>query len=92
MTFEWDPVKDQLNREKHGVTFEEAATIFDDDFQITISDPDHSIGESRYVTIGVTAQRRLVVVCHTEDDDDRIRIISARTTTATERRIYEQGD
>jgi uncharacterized DUF497 family protein len=92
MTFEWDPVKDQLNQEKHDVTFEEAATVFDDDLQITIPDPDHSIGEDRYVTIGITAQRRLMVVCHTKDEDDHVRIISARMTTATERRIYEQGE
>ena len=92
MQFEWDPAKDRGNQEKHGVSFNEAATAFDDDLQTTIPDPDHSIGEHRYLTIGLTVRRRLVVVSHTEDDDDRIRIISARNTTVAERRIYEQGE
>lgn len=92
MQFEWDPTKDQRNQEKHGIRFKEATTVFDDELQVTIRDPDHSIGERRYVTIGLSIEGRLVVVSHTEDDDDRIRIISARRTTATERRIYEEGE
>jgi uncharacterized DUF497 family protein len=92
MQFEWDPTKDQRNQQKHGVSFKEAATVFDDELQVTIRDPDHSLGEHRYVTIGLSVEGRLVVVSHTEDDDDRIRVISARSTTATERRIYEEGE
>jgi uncharacterized DUF497 family protein len=80
MEFEWDPQKDQGNQEKHGVSFEEAGTVFDDELQITIPDPDHSIGQHRYLTIALTVRGRLVVVSHTEDEDDRIRIISARNT------------
>lgn len=91
MRFEWDPAKDRGNQEKHGISFSEAATAFDDELQTTIPDPDHSFGEHRYLTIGLTVRGRLVVVSHTEEDDDRIRIINARNTTATERRIYEQG-
>jgi uncharacterized DUF497 family protein len=91
MQFEWDPTKDRGNREKHGISFKEAATVFDDELQMTIPDPDHSITEHRYLTTGLTVRRRLVVVSHTEHEDDRIRIIGARKTTATERRIYEQG-
>src|SRR5437764_14778235 len=91
MEFEWDPAKDSGNQEKHGITFEEAATVFDDELQITISDPDHSIGEFRYLTMGLTTSGRLVVVSHTEDEDDRIRVISARGATAHERRTYEES-
>ncbi|MGZ5441978.1 MAG: BrnT family toxin [Thermoanaerobaculia bacterium] len=92
MEFEWDPNKDQGNQEKHGIGFEEAVTVFDDELQITIPDPDHSIGEFRYLTMGWTTSERLVVVSHTEDDDDRIRVISARAATAHERRTYEEGE
>lgn len=91
MDFDWDPDKDQRNRQKHGISFSEAATAFDDDLQITIPDPDHSFGENRYVTIGSNSSGQLVVVVHTEDEDDQIRIISARFPTAVERRIYEEG-
>jgi uncharacterized protein len=89
MEFEWDPDKDQGNQEKHSISFEEAATVFDDELQITIPDPDHSIGELRYLTMGLTTSGRLVVVSHTEDD--RIRIISARGVTVQERGSYEEG-
>jgi uncharacterized protein len=92
MEFEWDPNKDQGNQDKHGISFNEAATAFDDELQLTISDPDHSIGEHRYLTIAKTIRDRLVVVSHTENDDDHIRIISARHPTATERRVYEEGE
>ncbi len=92
MEFEWDPNKDRRNQEKHGVGFDEAATVFDDELQITIPDPDHSIGEFRYVTIGISTGGRLVVVVHTEDEDDHVRIISARNATAQEHRVYEEGE
>lgn len=92
MEFEWDPNKDQRNQEQHGVGFEEAATAFDDELQITMEDPDHSIGEFRYLTVGMTVNNRLVVVSHTEDDDERVRIISARGATTHERRTYEEGE
>lgn len=81
---------EKLTGEK-GVSFDEAATVFDDDRQITIPDPDHSIGEFRHVTIGMTTDGQLVVVSHTEDDDDRIRIISVRIANARERRTYDEG-
>ena len=92
MEFEWDPKKDQANQDKHGVSFNEAATAFNDELQMTISDPDHSFGEHRYLTLGMTVRGRLLVVSHTEDEDDHIRIINARSPTATERRIYEEGE
>jgi hypothetical protein len=91
MEFEWDPHKDRLNQETHGISFEEAATVFDDELQTTIQDPDHSIGEFRYLTLGFTTSGHLVVVSHIEDEDDRIRIISARRATTHEHRTYEEG-
>jgi hypothetical protein len=90
MRFEWDPNKDRANQQKHGISFEEAATAFDDELQITILDPDHSVGEFRYVTLAVTGRGLLVAVAHTEDEDDHIRIISARPASTRERRTYEE--
>jgi len=90
MFFEWDPAKGQSNLEKHGVSFEEAATVFGDPLSLTIEDPDHSLGEERFVTIGRTARSETVVVAHA-DRGDGVRIISARPATARERRQYEEG-
>jgi len=91
MQFEWDPAKDRRNQEKHGVSFEEAATVFDDPLQWTIADPDHSRNESRYLTTGVSRGARVLIVAHTEETNDRIRIINARPVTNVERRVYEEG-
>jgi hypothetical protein len=90
LQFEWDSKKAQLNKRKHGITFEEASTIFGDPLSITIHDPAHSIGEDRFITIGTSANGRFIVVVHTERDDT-IRIISARNATGNEKRQYEQG-
>ncbi|BAZ20709.1 hypothetical protein NIES4073_15860 [Kalymmatonema gypsitolerans NIES-4073] len=91
MEFEWNPDKGDTNLKKHGVSFQEAATVFGDALSITFPDPDHSIGESRYVTIGLSRYGRLLLVSHT-DRDKHIRIISAREATGQERRFYEEGD
>lgn len=88
MSFLWDFEKAEANRKKHGVLFPEAASIFLDPFAITITDPDHSEGEERFVTIGMSSKGFLLVVVHTEVNDS-IRIISAREATAHERRRYE---
>jgi uncharacterized protein len=90
LRFEWDSRKALLNKRKHGVTFEQASTIFGDPLSITIPDPAHSIGEDRFITIGTSANNKLIVVVHT-DHDEIIRIISDRKATAGERRQYEQG-
>ena len=90
MTFEWDPLKAKSNLAKHGVDFREAATVFGDPLSLTVPDPDHSAGEQRYVTMGISHLQRILVVAHTEDHD-RLRIISARRATRRERRVYEQG-
>lgn len=90
LTFEWDSKKAESNLEKHGVSFEEAATAFGDTLSVTIPDPVHSEGERRFVPIGMTATQRLVVVAHTERGDN-IRIVNARPATPKETRDYEQG-
>ena len=90
MRFEWHGHKAAANTEKHCVSFEEAATVFTDEMSLTGSDPDHSVGESRFVIFGQTVAGRLLVVAYTERGE-RIRIISARLATRSERTLYEEG-
>ncbi len=90
MHFEWDRDKAENNRQKHGVSFEEASTVFFDSLSVTGRDPDHSHGERRYVIFGRSSAGRLLAVAHTERSD-RIRIISAREATRAERKLYEKG-
>jgi uncharacterized DUF497 family protein len=90
MEFEWDSKKATENIQKHGVAFQEAATVFGDPLAITFDDPDHSLSESRHITFGLSLQKRLIVVSHTERGD-RTRIISARLMDNKERKIYEEG-
>ena len=89
MNFEWDPRKAEINLRKHDVSFTEAGTVFGDDLAITVPDPDHSIDEDRYITIGWSNRRRLLIIAHT-DRGNRIRIISARELTPSERKAYEK--
>jgi uncharacterized DUF497 family protein len=91
MELEWDEGKNAANIRKHGVSFEEAATIFGDTLSDTFDDPDHSAQESRFVTVGTSENGRLLIVAHT-DRQERIRIISARELTRQERRNYEEGN
>ena len=88
--FAWDRRKDRENRQKHSISFPEAATVFDDPHATTIDDPDHSIGEHRYLTTGYSRQQRLLIVSHTEEAEDFIRIIGARRVTNSERHTYEE--
>ena len=90
LEFEWDRDKAKKNLRKHSVSFEEASSVFADPLALTIHDPTHSDEEDRYVTIGESNRRRLLVVVFT-DRDDRIRIISATTATRQERKDYEEG-
>ena len=90
MQFEWDSRKDKKNLHKHGVSFQEASSVFYDTLAVTGTDPDHSEGEERLVTFGMSSSGRLLVVAHTERGDV-IRIISARVATQHERRIYEES-
>lgn len=89
--FEWDEEKAKANLKKHKVSFDEAATVFSDPFSITIPDPDHSVGEQRYIDIGNSDKGRVLVVVYTERGDN-IRIISCRKATPRERRRYEEAD
>lgn len=86
--FEWDYEKADNNEREHGVSFIEAATVFDDDLAVAIPDPDHSIDEFRFVLLGESRRDRLLVVSYTERGD-MIRIISARTPTRSEQNDYE---
>jgi uncharacterized protein len=90
MIVEWDESKDAANRRKHGISFAEAVTVFDDPLATTVDDPDHSKQERRYLTTGLSAGGRVLIVAHTYKRS-LIRIISARKTTRLERRIYEEG-
>jgi uncharacterized protein len=88
--FEWDAAKAQRNLTKHGVSFEEATTVFRDPLSQTGRDPDGPQAEERFIIFGMSTERRLLVVAHTERGDT-IRIISARAATPGERLIYEEG-
>jgi len=88
MQFKWDREKARKNLKKHKVTFEEAMTVFYDPLSATFDDPDHSIDEDRFITIGYSSRSNLIVVSHTERGKT-IRIISARLTTAHERKRHE---
>ena len=88
MRFEWDSEKAAENVRKHRVSFDEAATAFFDPLSMTVSDPDHSAGERRFITMGASSTGKLVVVAHTERGST-IRIISARSASASERKRYE---
>jgi uncharacterized DUF497 family protein len=90
MEFEWDADKAARNLAKHGVSFQQAATVFGDPLAVTYFDPDHSEDEDRFLTFGHSSDGRLLVVSHT-DREDRTRIISARKATRGERKSYEEG-
>jgi uncharacterized protein len=88
--FEWDPEKAESNLQKHGVSFQEAATVFGDSLSYTFDDPDHSDEEARFLTIGLTTTGKFLIVSHT-DREGNIRIISARELTKSERKFYGEG-
>jgi uncharacterized protein len=90
LTFEWDAIKAGSNLAKHGVSFEEAATVFSDTVSITIPDPTHSQTETRFIILGRSHRGRFLVVIHTERGDS-IRIISARHASRRERKQYEEA-
>ena len=89
LKFEWDAPKSIANMRKHSVSFEEAATVFGDPLALTFADPDHSVREARFVTIGQSHRDLLLIVAHVERGR-AIRIISARKATQYERKICEQ--
>lgn len=89
MRFSWNPKKAASNLNKHGISFEEAATVFGDPLSDTFPDPDHSLEEYRFVIIGSSESGKILVVAHT-DDGELVRLISAREMTRGERKSYEE--
>ena len=90
MRFEWNALKATANKRKHGISFDEAASVFFDPLSATGDDPDHSLDERRFVTFGMSSSGHLLVVAHAQHDDG-IRIITARHATRAERKLYEEG-
>ncbi len=90
LTFEWDPRKHRANLEKHGIAFTEAITVFGDPLARIFVDEDHSADERREIIVGTSRSKRLLLICFTEREQGRIRIISARRTTRRERQDYEE--
>lgn len=89
ISFEWDDNKEKLNRKKHGISFEEAKSVFRDKNALVIDDPDHSIDEERFIILGFSDNARLLVVCHCyRESDTVIRLISARKATKSEANLY----
>lgn len=88
--FEWDPRKEAINLRKHGISFAEAKTVFDDGFARLIPDPDHSIGEERLILMGISDDRRLLLVNHSVRRGEVIRIFSARRASRKERKQFEE--
>ena len=91
LRYEWDERKNRANQRKHGVAFEEARTAFLDENARRLSDPDHSVDEDRYILVGLSIRLRLLVVCHSFRESERvIRIFSARKADPSERRDYSR--
>ena len=89
LTFDWDKEKSTSNRAKHGISFEEAQTVFLDEKALLIHDPDHSAGEDRFILLGLSVKFRVLVVCHCyRESNEVIRIISARKATRIEQKLY----
>lgn len=86
--FEWDENKNRLNLQKHGVSFEEAVTVFNDDDALIFDDPDHSFGEERFLILGMTYSTKICIVSHCYREQERIRLISARLATKNEKNTY----
>ena len=91
IAFEWDESKNKANLQKHGISFEEAESVFYDQYSLLIADPDHSETEDRFLLMGLSAKLRLLVVCHCfEVDDGLIRVISCRISSKQEMSLYRR--
>ena len=92
LRFTWDPRKDQINQRQHGISFAEAKTVFYDENALLIDDPDHSEDEDRFIMIGLSSSLRLLTVCHCyRENEEVIRIFSARKATLQETKFYPHG-
>lgn len=92
LKFEWDANKNEINKRKHGLSFETAREVFYDEFAIVFDDPDHSVGEERFLIIGLTRSEQICIVSHCyRDGENTIRIISARPATKNEKKTYREG-
>ena len=89
--FEWDENKNMINIKEHGVSFEEACSVFLDDEAILFDDPEHSDDEDRFILIGISKMAKICVVCHCYRKNNSIRIISARKATKKEEKVYVRG-
>ena len=91
MVYEWDPKKAAANLKKHKVSFSEAIAVFSDPLALTFDDPDHSLTEKRFITIGTSSKGRILFLAHADRGDDRSRLISARQTTKAEAHAYQES-
>lgn len=92
LLFQWDENKNAINKNKHGLSFEEAKEVFYDENAVLFDDPDHSVGEERFLIIGMTVSQKILLVSHCyRDNDNVIRIISARKATKNEKKTYLKG-
>jgi uncharacterized DUF497 family protein len=89
--YEWDPKKAADNLKSHKVSFDEAVTVFTDPMALTFDDPDHSLDERRYITIGTSNKQRILFLSHADQGEDRVRIISARSATPREAHAYQES-
>lgn len=92
INFEWDENKNEINKKKHGISFETAKEVFYDDDAVVFDDPDHSIGEERFLIIGMVKESKICIVSHCyRDNDNVIRLISAREATLNEKKVYYES-
>ena len=91
MIYEWDPKKASRNLKLHKVSFEEATSVFTDPFALTFDDPEHSLDEQRYITIGTSKKHRILFLSHADRGEDQVRIISARPATRHEAYAYQES-
>ena len=91
MIYEWDPKKAAENLRRHSVSFDEATSVFTDPLALTFDDPDHSLDEKRYITIGTSRKQRMLFLSHADRGEDHVRIISARSATPTEAHAYQES-
>ena len=91
MIYRWDPKKAAANLKKHKVSFDEATSVFTDPFALTFDDPDHSLDEKRFITIGTSSKQRILFLAHADRGEDHVRIIHARPATKTEAHAYQKS-